>query len=89
MVEQKSRKSFQFSKKKKFKSIIICAARVGGIKANNTYKADFIYENLTIQNNLIHGAFKSGTKNLIFLRLKLCLPKKLQAANKRKIFIIR
>ena len=40
---------FNFIKKNKIKSIIICAARVGGIKANNTYKADFIYQNLTIQ----------------------------------------
>ncbi len=65
LLDQK--KVFNYLKKQKFKALIICAARVGGINANNIYKADFIYENLTIQNNLIHGAFKSGVKNLIFL----------------------
>ena len=54
LLDQK--KVFTFLKKNKIKSLIICAARVGGIKANNVYKANFIYENLTIQNNLIHGA---------------------------------
>ena len=49
------------------KIVIIAAARVGGIKANNTYKADFIRENLDIQNNLIHGSFKNGVKKIIFL----------------------
>ena len=44
-------KVFNFLKKKKIKSIIICAAKVGGIKANNDLKGNFIYENLTIQNN--------------------------------------
>ena len=56
LLDQK--KVFNFIKKNKVKSIIICAARVGGINANNLYKANFIYENLTIQNNLIHGAKK-------------------------------
>ena len=73
LLDQK--KVFSFLKKNKFKSIIICAARVGGIKANNTFKGDFIYENLTIQNNLIHGAFKSNTKNLIFLGSSCVYPR--------------
>ena len=60
-------KVFRFLKKKKIKSIIDCAARVGGIKANNDFKGNFIYENLTIQNNLIHGAKINNIKNLIFL----------------------
>ena len=50
LLDQK--KVFNFLKKNNIKSIIICAARVGGIKANNTYKGNFIYENLTIQNNM-------------------------------------
>ena len=66
---------FNFLKKNKIKSIIICAARVGGIKANNTYKADFIYQNLTIQNNLIHGAKINNISNLIFLGSSCIYPK--------------
>ena len=73
LLDQK--KVFNFLKKNRFKSIIICAARVGGIKANNTFKGDFIYENLTIQSNIIHGAFKSNTKNLIFLGSSCVYPR--------------
>ena len=69
------RKVFDFLKKNKVKSIIICAARVGGIKANNTYKGDFIYENLMIQNNLIHGAKINGISNIIFLGSSCVYPK--------------
>ena len=73
LLDQK--KVFNFLKRNKIKSIIICAARVGGIKANNTYKADFIYQNLTIQNNLIHGSYLSGVKKLIFLGSSCVYPK--------------
>ena len=66
---------FKFIKKNKIKSIIICAARVGGIKANNTYKADFIYQNLTNQNNLIHGAKINNISNVIFLGSSCIYPK--------------
>ena len=47
---------FNFLKKKKPFFVIIAAARVGGIVANNSYRAEFIYQNLSIQNNLIHGS---------------------------------
>ena len=73
LLDQK--KVFDYLKKKKIKSIIICAARVGGIKANNDYKANFIYENLTIQNNLIHGAKINGIKKLVFLGSSCVYPK--------------
>ena len=73
LLDQK--KVFNFLKKHKIKSLIICAARVGGIKANSTYKADFIYENLSIQNNLIHGAKINNIKNLIFLGSSCIYPK--------------
>ena len=73
LLDQK--KVFNFIKKNKVKSIIICAARVGGINANNLYKANFIYENLTIQNNLIHGAKKNNILNLIFLGSSCVYPK--------------
>ena len=61
------RKTFEFLKKQKPKFIFMCAAKVGGILANDRYKADFIYQNLEIQNNVIHGAFKNNIKELIFL----------------------
>ena len=56
---------FNFLKKEKPKFIINCAAKVGGIKVNNERSADFIYENLQIQNNIIHGAFLSKVSKLI------------------------
>ena len=66
---------YKFIKKNKFDSIIICAARAGGIYANNTRKADFIYENLEIQNNLINAAFLFKIKKLIFLGSSCIYPK--------------
>ena len=47
--------------------VFLAAARVGGIVANNTYRAEFIYDNLMIQNNVIHAAYKHGVKKLLFL----------------------
>ena len=51
------------------------AARVGGILANNTYRGQFIYENLMIQNNIIHSAYKTGVKKLLFLGSSCIYPK--------------
>ncbi len=68
-------KVFKFLKKKKPKFIFIAAAKVGGIYSNNKYKAQFIYENLTIQSNLIHSAYLSGIKNLIFLGSSCVYPR--------------
>jgi len=51
------------------------AARVGGILANNTYRGQFIYENLMIQNNIIHSAYKNGAKKLLFLGSSCIYPK--------------
>ena len=47
--------------------VFLAAAKVGGIVANNTYRADFIYENLQIQNNVIHQSYMNGVKKLMFL----------------------
>ena len=55
--------------------MIIAAARVGGIWANQNYKAKFIYENIMIQSNLINSAYKAGVKNLIFLGSSCIYPK--------------
>ena len=66
---------YNLFKNKKFDSLIICAARAGGIYANNTKKADFIFENLEIQNNLISAAFYYNVKKLIFLGSSCIYPK--------------
>ncbi len=55
--------------------VFIAAARVGGIHANNTYRAEFLYDNLMIQNNLIHFAYDSGVKKLLFLGSSCIYPK--------------
>jgi len=55
--------------------VILAAAKVGGIHANNTFPADFIHINLTIQNNIIHQAFLSGVKRLLFLGSSCIYPK--------------
>jgi GDP-L-fucose synthase len=55
--------------------IFIAAAKVGGIHANNVYRGQFIYENLTIQNNLIHGAHLAGVQRLMFLGSSCIYPK--------------
>lgn len=55
--------------------VFLCAAKVGGIKANNEYKADFIYENLMIQSNIISSAKEFGVKKLLFLGSSCIYPK--------------
>ena len=56
-----------FFKKNKFDQVYLAAAKVGGIYANNTYPADFIYNNLQIQNNVIYASFNTDVKRLLFL----------------------
>ena len=56
-----------FFEKEKPDYVFLAAAKVGGIQANNIYRADFLYENLMIQNNVIHSAYLSGVKKLMFL----------------------
>ena len=68
-------KVFNYLKKIKPDGMIIAAATVGGINANNTIKADFIYDNLMIQNNLIHGGYLNKVKDLIFLGSSCVYPK--------------
>ena len=55
--------------------VILAAAKVGGIHANNTYRAQFIYENLMIQNNIIHNSYVHGVKKLLFLGSSCIYPK--------------
>jgi GDP-L-fucose synthase len=55
--------------------VFLAAAKVGGIMANNTYRADFLYENLLIETNIIHSAYRSGVKKLLFLGSSCIYPK--------------
>lgn len=55
--------------------LFIAAAKVGGIQANNTYRAEFLYQNLSIQNNLIHGAHLAGVQRLMFLGSSCIYPR--------------
>jgi GDP-L-fucose synthase len=57
----------EFFEKEKPEYVFLAAAKVGGILSNNTYRAQFIYENLMIQNNIIHQSYKHGVKKLLFL----------------------
>ena len=68
-------KVYDFLKKTRPKFIFLAAAKVGGIYSNNKYKADFIYENLTIQTNIIHAAHLCGIKDLIFLGSSCVYPR--------------
>ena len=72
-----NQKSVQnFFKKEKIDQVYLSAAKVGGIFANNTYPAEFIYENLMIQSNVIHSSFLNGVKKLLFLGSSCIYPKK-------------
>lgn len=65
----------EFFKKELPEYVILAAAKVGGIMGNNTYRADFIYKNLAIQNNIIHSAYKYGVKKMLFLGSSCIYPK--------------
>jgi GDP-L-fucose synthase len=65
----------QFFSKEKPDYVFLAAAKVGGIVANNTYRAEFIYDNLQIQNNIIHFSYLAGVKKLLFLGSSCIYPK--------------
>lgn len=64
-----------FFEQEKPEYVFLAAAKVGGIVANNTYRADFLYENLQIQNNIIHSSYLNGVKKLMFLGSSCIYPK--------------
>ncbi len=64
-----------FFQTEKIDRVVLAAAKVGGIHANNTYPGQFIYENLMIQSNVIHQAYEAGVKNLLFLGSSCIYPK--------------
>jgi GDP-L-fucose synthase len=71
--EQSSVRDFFVKEKPDY--VFIAAGKVGGINANNTYRAEFIYDNLMIQNNLIHQSYLNGVKKLLFLGSSCIYPK--------------
>ncbi len=73
LIDQDKVAAFFESEKPEY--VFLAAAKVGGIVANNTYRADFIYENILIQSNVIHHSYKSGVKKLLFLGSTCIYPK--------------
>jgi len=65
----------QFFAQEKPTQVYLAAAKVGGIHANNTYPADFIYQNLMVQSNVVDAAFRSGVQKLLFLGSSCIYPR--------------
>ena len=65
----------EFFRSEKIEQVYLAAAKVGGIHANNTYPAEFIHQNLTIQSNIIHNAWLAGVRHLLFLGSSCIYPK--------------
>jgi GDP-L-fucose synthase len=76
-----------FYQKEKPDYVFLAAAKVGGIHANNIYRADFLYDNLMIQNNLIHGAYVHKVKKLLFLGSSCIYPKMAQQPLKEEYLL--
>ena len=75
-LDLKNQKKVQnFLKQQKPEFIFIAAAKVGGIYSNNRFKADFIFDNISIQSNLIHSAYQNNINNLIFLGSSCVYPR--------------
>ena len=69
------RATFDFLAAEKPDYVFLAAAKVGGIQANNIYRGEFIYENLAVQNNVLHGAYRAGIKDLCFLGSSCIYPR--------------
>ena len=80
-------KVFKFFKNNRIDAVINAAGKVGGIYANNKYKADFIYDNISIQNNIIHSCYKNHIKNLIFLGSSCIYPRLAKQPIKEKYLL--
>ena len=80
-------KTFNFIKRCKPQVVILAAAKVGGIISNLRFKDKFLYENLQIQNNIIHGSYLSGVKNLILLGSSCIYPKHCKQPMKEKYLL--
>jgi GDP-L-fucose synthase len=73
LVDQQGVRAFLRAAKPEY--VVMAAAKVGGIHANDTYPAEFIYDNLMVQNNVIHESFKAGVKKLLFLGSSCIYPR--------------
>ena len=80
-------KVFNFFKKHKINAVINAAGKVGGIYANNKYRANFIYDNIAIQNNIIHACYENRIKNLIFLGSSCIYPRDAKQPIKEKYLL--
>ena len=80
---------FSFFEKEKPDYVFMAAARVGGIYANNTYRAEFLYDNLMIESNVIHASYLNKCKKLLFLGLFLYLSENGPTAIKGVLFAYR
>jgi GDP-L-fucose synthase len=78
---------FNFFKKNKIDAVINAAAKVGGIYANDNYRADFIYDNLSIQNNVIQGCYQNKVKSLIYLGSNCIYPRNSKQPIKEKYLL--
>jgi GDP-L-fucose synthase len=78
---------FDFLKSEKINVVIDAAAKVGGIVSNNTYRADFIYQNIQMQNNLIWGAHAAGVEHCVFLGSSCIYPKECPQPIKEEYFL--
>ena len=76
-----------FFKRNKIDAVINAAGKVGGILANNKYRADFIYDNISIQNNIIHSSFENNIRNLIFLGSSCIYPRNCKQPIKEKYIL--
>jgi GDP-L-fucose synthase len=73
LMDQSAVETFFMSERPEY--VFLAAAKVGGIHANNTYRADFIYQNLMIESNIIHASYRHGVKKLMFLGSSCIYPK--------------
>src|SRR4030042_3202892 len=85
LTSQKAVADFFAAEKPEY--VLLAAAKVGGIVANNTYRGQFIYENLMIQNNVIHHSSLSGVKKLLFLGRSCIYPKQAPQPMKEKYLL--
>ena len=85
LADQKA--TLDFFQREKPEYVFLAAAKVGGIQANNTYPAEFIYQNLAIETNIIHSAYLSGVKKLLFLGSSCIYPRDCPQPIKEEYFM--
>ena len=79
---------YSFFKKKEINQVYLAAAKVGGIFANNTYPAEFIFQNLMIQSNVIHSSYLTGAQRLLFLGSSCIYPRKSEQPIKEDMLLM-